>query len=85
MDHFGLERISKRKLLTNLKEYSTNSSVGKVMDVTNEFVILQNSRSAFHDSIAGMATLKSAIRSIRILRNASASKNKASGRMLSLV
>ena len=52
MDHFRFDRISKTRLLKSLKNYSTNGTVSEVMDVTSEFVILQNFRSALNGNFA---------------------------------
>ncbi|HZW56202.1 MAG TPA: hypothetical protein VFF30_07945 [Nitrososphaerales archaeon] len=67
-DHFRFEKVSKRKLLVNLNKYAQNSAVGDVLDITDDFIVLRNSWSDAHESIAGIAIFIPSIIRVTVLR-----------------
>ena len=69
VDHFRYDKITEKKLLENIKEYSQNIALGDVVEITEEFVILKNCWSAGHEYSSGIAIFRPSIKRITLLKD----------------
>lgn len=75
-DHFRFDKISKKKLLLNIKQYSSHSAVGDVLAVKDDFILLRNSWGENHEFIGGIAIFKPSVTRITILQRSKQSKRQ---------